>query len=90
MSVSTRFATPDDAATIHRFIVGLAEYVRHPDAVEVTAIEEDRAIVLELSVAEEDLGKVIGREGRTARAIRTVVSAAGTRFDKRVVRDILE
>ena len=64
--------------------------VDDPDSVEVTAVEEDRAIVIELSVAQDDLGKVIGREGRTARAIRTVVSAAGTRFDKRVVLDILE
>ena len=64
--------------------------VDDPDSVEVSAVEEDRAIVLELSVAEDDLGKVIGREGRTARALRTVVSAASTRFDKRVVLDILE
>ena len=64
--------------------------VDDPDSVEVSAVEEDRAIVLELSVAEDDLGKVIGREGRTARALRTVVAAASTRFDKRVVLDILE
>lgn len=64
--------------------------VDDPDSVEVSAVEEDRAIVLELSVAEDDLGKVIGREGRTARALRTVVAAASTRLDKRVVLDILE
>ena len=63
--------------------------VDDPDSVEVSAVEEDRAIVLELSVAEDDLGK-LGREGRTARALRTVVAAASTRFDKRVVLDILE
>ena len=62
-----------------------------PEAPERRYAEElYRAIVLELSVAEDDLGKVIGREGRTARALRTVVAAASTRFDKRVVLDILE
>lgn len=64
--------------------------VDEPDDVEVTSVEENRAVVLELSVADDDLGKVIGREGRTARAMRTIVSAASTHLDKRVVLDILE
>ena len=61
-----------------------------PEAVEVHAVGGERTVVLELTVADEDLGKVIGREGRTARAIRTVLSATGAREGKRVVLEILE
>ena len=61
-----------------------------PDAVEVNVVEEDRAIVLELTVAPDDLGKVIGKEGRTARAMRTVLSATSARMRKRAILDILE
>ena len=61
-----------------------------PDAVEVNVIEEDRAIVLELTVAPDDLGKVIGKEGRTARAMRTLLSATSARMRKRAILDILE
>lgn len=64
--------------------------VDEPDEVDVQALEEDRAIVLELSVSPDDLGKVIGREGRTARAIRTLLSATPLRGNRRVVLDILE
>ena len=64
--------------------------VDDPDAVEVNLVEEDRAVVLELSVAPEDLGKVIGKEGRTARAIRTLLAATSARLHKRAVLDILE
>jgi predicted RNA-binding protein YlqC (UPF0109 family) len=55
------------------------ELVDEPDAVEVTEIQDERGLLLQLRVAEEDMGKVIGRGGRTARAIRSVVRAAGTR-----------
>lgn len=61
-----------------------------PDAVEVNVVEEDRAIVLELTVAPDDLGKVIGKEGRTARAMRTLLSATSARLRKRAILDILE
>ncbi len=61
-----------------------------PDAVEVNVVEEDRAIVLELTVAPDDLGKVIGKEGRTARAMRTLLSATSARMRKRAILDILE
>ena len=64
--------------------------VDDPDAVEVNLVEEDRAVVLELSVAPDDLGKVIGKEGRTARAIRTLLAATSARLHKRAVLDILE
>lgn len=64
--------------------------VDDPDAVEVKVVEDERAVVLELSVAPEDLGKVIGREGRTARAMRTLLAATSARQQKRAVLEILE
>jgi len=65
--------------------------VAKPDEVEVTEIEEDEGeVVLELEVAEEDLGRIIGRGGRIANALRTVIKAAATREQKRVIVDILD
>lgn len=64
--------------------------VEHPDKVEVEEFEEDGDLVLEVTVAEDDLGRVIGRGGRIANAIRTVVRAAGARDDRRVIVDILD
>ena len=65
--------------------------VADPDAVEVTEVEEiDGEVVLELEVAEDDLGRVIGRGGRVANALRMVMKAAATREEKRVVVDILD
>jgi predicted RNA-binding protein YlqC (UPF0109 family) len=65
--------------------------VANPDAVQVTEVEEiDGEVVLELEVAEDDLGRVIGRGGRVANALRHVMKAAATREEKRVVIDILD
>ncbi len=64
--------------------------VEQPDKVEVAEFEEDGDLVLEISVAEDDLGRVIGRGGRIANAIRTVARAAGARDDRRVIVDILD
>jgi predicted RNA-binding protein YlqC (UPF0109 family) len=65
--------------------------VADPEAVEVTEVEEiDCEVVLELEVAEDDLGRVIGRGGRIANALRMVMKAAATREEKRVVVDILD
>jgi uncharacterized protein len=61
-----------------------------PDQVSVSAIDEDGETVLELTVAETDLGKVIGKSGRTARALRTLLSAAGVKAGKRYALEILE
>lgn len=66
------------------------ELVDHRDAVKVDAIERDRSTVLELSVDEDDLGRVIGRGGKTAKALRTVLDLAGRRLGRRVVLDILD
>jgi uncharacterized protein len=64
--------------------------VDRPDEVEVKEVEGEKTTVLELKVAETDLGKVIGRQGRTARAMRTIVNAAATKQKKRAVLEILE
>ncbi|MEM6961388.1 MAG: KH domain-containing protein [Myxococcota bacterium] len=64
--------------------------VDDPDSVEVSTVDGDRTLVVELSVEPEDLGKVIGREGRTARAIRTLLAASSARQNRRVVLEILE
>jgi uncharacterized protein len=65
--------------------------VSDPNAVEVTEVEEiDGEVVLELEVADDDLGRVIGRGGRVANALRSVMKAAATREEKRVVVDILD
>ncbi len=64
--------------------------VDQPDDVVVTEIEGEQTTVLELKVAREDLGKVIGKQGRTARSIRTILAAAGMKLRKRIVLEILE
>lgn len=64
--------------------------VDQPGDVTVTEIESEQTTVLELKVAQEDLGKVIGKQGRTARSIRTILGAAGTKHRKRIVLEIVE
>ena len=64
--------------------------VDFPDEVVVTETENDRAIVLELRVAQSDMGKVIGKQGRIAKAIRSVVKAAASKEDKKVVVEIMQ
>jgi len=64
--------------------------VDNPDDVNVTEIIGEQSSVIELRVAREDLGKVIGKQGRTARAMRTILSAASTKLKKRAVLDIIE
>ncbi len=64
--------------------------VDNPTAVEVREVEGEQTSVLELRVAKEDLGKVIGKQGRTARALRTILSAASTKVKKRAILEILE
>jgi hypothetical protein len=66
------------------------QLVDDPDAVAVETIERDDTTVLRLHVAPADVGKVIGRQGRLARALRTVVRASGARSDRRIVLEIAE
>ena len=64
--------------------------VDNPDQVSVTEVDGEQTTVLELRVAPQDLGKVIGRQGRTARCIRTLLGATGMKLKKRFVLEILE
>ncbi|NLG02672.1 MAG: KH domain-containing protein [Clostridia bacterium] len=64
--------------------------VENPDEVVVTQTENDRSIVIELRVAQSDMGKVIGKQGRIAKAIRSVVKAASAKENKKVVVDIVQ
>ena len=64
--------------------------VSNPDAVEVTETQNNGASVLELKVAKEDLGRIIGKQGRTAKSIRALLNAAASRSNRRVVLEIVE
>lgn len=76
---------------LKELIYGIAKaLVDRPDLVQVNVVEGEKTTIIELRVAREDLGKVIGREGRTARAIRTILNAAATKLRRRAVLEILE
>ena len=64
--------------------------VDNPEEVQVMAVEGEQTTVFELRVAQQDMGKVIGKQGRTAGAIRTILGAAGMKYRKRFVLEILE
>ncbi len=64
--------------------------VDHPEQVEVLEVEGEQILVLELKVAKEDIGKIIGKQGRTARAIRTILSGASGKAKKRAVLEIID
>jgi len=64
--------------------------VDHPEEVQVNAVDGEQVTILELRVHPEDLGKVIGRQGRTAKSIRTLLGAAGMKLKKRFTLEILE
>ncbi|NLN15091.1 MAG: KH domain-containing protein [Tissierellia bacterium] len=73
----------------------LVEYIAkalvdHPDEVSVNEIEGSQSVIIELKVADEDMGKIIGKQGRIAKAIRTVVKAAAIKENKRVVVEIIQ
>jgi uncharacterized protein len=64
--------------------------VNHPDAVEVKETEGEGGSVLELRVAKEDLGRIIGKQGRTAKSIRALLNAAASKTNRKIVLEILE
>jgi predicted RNA-binding protein YlqC (UPF0109 family) len=64
--------------------------VDHPDLVKVTEVEGEITSIIELSVAEEDMGKIIGKQGRTAIAMRTLLNAASMKQKKRTILEIIE
>lgn len=80
-----------DSSSLRDLILLIAQMlVDRPEQVEVNEIRGDQTSVLELKVAKEDLGKVIGKDGRTARAMRTILTAASTKIRKRALLEILE
>ena len=87
------FQRPEQEVT--SFMKELVQYlarslVNNPDAVEVKETQGETASVLELKVAKEDLGRIIGKQGRTAKSIRTILNAAASRANRRVVLEIVE
>jgi predicted RNA-binding protein YlqC (UPF0109 family) len=81
----------DDGGSMKELIEVVAKaLVDYPDEVVVNVVEGQQTTVLELKVAPADLGKVIGKQGRTARAVRTILGAAGMKLRKRFVLEILE
>ena len=64
--------------------------VDHPEQVEIKEVEAEKSTILELKVTKEDIGKVIGKHGRIARAIRTILNASATKTGKRIVLEILD
>lgn len=76
---------------LKKLVQSMAEaLVDHPDQVDVKIVEGEQTTVFELKVAKEDLGKIIGKEGRTARSLRTILSAASAKLKMRSVLEILE
>jgi predicted RNA-binding protein YlqC (UPF0109 family) len=80
-----------EVVTMKELIKYIAQsLVDNPDHVEVSEVLGEQTSVIELRVAKEDLGKVIGKQGRTAKAMRTILSAASTKIRKRAVLEIIE
>jgi len=88
---SVSVGNSEPAPHLRELVLYLARaLVEHPDEVAVEEIDEPDATVFELKVAESDLGRVIGRQGRTAKALRTVLSAASAKMKRRAILEILE
>lgn len=92
---SAATVTPEQAAENAAALKGLIEniaraLVDNPEKVDVTEVDGNSTVVLELRVAKEDLGKIIGKQGRTARSMRTILSAASTKARRRAVLEIIE
>jgi uncharacterized protein len=82
---------PREGGQVKDLVEAIAKaLVDHPDQVQVNAVEGEQVTVLELRVDPTDLGKVIGRQGRTAKSIRTILGAAGMKVKKRLTLEILE
>jgi predicted RNA-binding protein YlqC (UPF0109 family) len=82
---------PQAAPAMKELVQFLArQLVNNPDAVEVKEVHGDTASVLELRVAKEDLGRVIGKQGRTVNSIRTILKAVASRTNRKVILEIIE
>lgn len=84
-------ADAGESPTMKQLVQFMAEaLVDESDKVQVNVVEGENSIILELKVAPEDIGKVIGKSGRTAKAMRTILSAAATKLKKRSILEIVE
>jgi len=82
---------PESTAGIRDLVEYIAKaLVDYPEQVEVTQVEGSQISVIELKVAKEDIGKIIGKQGRTARSIRTILSAASAKIKNRAILEIIE
>jgi|ADurb_Oil_02_Slu_FD_contig_31_30888_length_854_multi_3_in_0_out_0_2 uncharacterized protein len=91
MNFRARKPIPVEVLTMKELIKYISQaLVDHPEQVEVTEVIGEQTAVIELRVAKEDLGKVIGKQGRTAKAIRTILSATSAKEHKRAVLEIIE
>jgi len=84
-------AEPSSSSALTELIRAIAvELVDHPDEVDVVEVPGENNTVIELRVAKDDIGKVIGKEGRTAQSMRTILTAASTKLGKRAHLDIVD
>ena len=91
MTENVEMATGNARADMKALVTEIAKaLVDHSDAVEVEVFEDEGATVLQLRVAPDDIGKVIGKQGRTARSLRTILSAASMKYQQRFALDIVE
>ncbi len=91
MDESIRTAAAGSPDPMEALLLEIARaLVDDPDSVEVQAVEHDESTVLRLHVSEADIGKVIGKQGRTAHSLRTILSAIGTKYHHRYSLDIVE
>ena len=81
----------EEAVTMKQLVQYIAEaLVDHPEEVEVNCVEGENSVILELKVARDDIGKVIGKGGQTAKAIRKILSAVGNKLKKKSLLQIIE
>ena len=91
MQFLSRNRNQEETSSMKEYVEHIVEYlVENPDKIDVREVAGSRTTVFELRVAQADLGKVIGRQGNTARAIRTLLAAAAARRGQRAVLEILE
>ena len=84
-------STPSNSAATHALVTQIARaLVDHPESVSVQAVEREECTILRLHVSDSDIGKVIGKQGRTAHSLRTILSAVSMKYHHRFTLDIVE
>jgi predicted RNA-binding protein YlqC (UPF0109 family) len=92
LALKSRFSTIGTEVTVVRELVEIMvkALVDNPDQVSITEIPSESALIIELKVAKEDIGKIIGKKGRNVQAMRTILNAAAAKVRKRVILEIIE